>query len=70
MWEPSDDLSRGEIIKISVLGSQGFVQNYRTIQKPTAQTEQETSRAGTSLTRTEGDNVSCTLMGSSGVSGV
>ena len=27
MWEPSDDLSGGEIIKISVLGSQGFVQN-------------------------------------------
>ena len=51
----------GERIEISVLGSQGFVQKYRTIKNNTAQTEPETSRADASSMRKEGENVSCTL---------
>ena len=54
-------MSGRERIEISVLGSQGFVQKYRTIRKNTAQTEPETSRADTSFMRKEGDNISCTL---------
>ena len=61
MWEPSDDMSGGKRIEILVLGSQGFVQKYRTVQKTTAQAKPETSRADASFMSKEGDSVLCTL---------
>ena len=61
MWEPSDDMSRGEIIESSVFGSHGFAQKYCTIRINTAQIEPETSRADTSYMKKGGDKVSYTI---------